>query len=158
MADCIQSKIITEVGTVLSGITTANGYSVTVATVAYDSVNHIKRKNADYPLIEFFMVDADFTEADNEMHEAGATINVLGYLRRSDSYDDTLASRKLQHEFAADVRTAINSIYTRQQSGTFVLDNFNLNRNIKQDYFTMSNLAGVFTQFDVAYDINFTER
>ena len=157
--DCRAAKLMTEIGIVLGAITTGNGYSTSMVTVKYDDFA-LTQRVTDYPIAEVIPADIDTEDIDTETQQITFSFKILAYILLTASAE-ALANRKTHLEFAADIRTALLSIYARQQAGTFTMAGFLKMENINQTLFTSEipkGLAGVFSQVDFKFDAKFTDR
>ena len=160
MADCLGSQLLEGLGTVISGITVAAGYSQTIATVEYD-FGTIDRASTDYAVAIVSMSELNIEALDNENQEVSAKIMIEGTILQDTDGDVSLAGRKEILEFAADFRYAINTLYTKQQAGTFAMKEFEIIGPIRQSFDvdeSPPNRAFVLTELDLKFKTARTDR
>ena len=161
----ILSEIITELDTIFNTITIANGFSVDVSVVAHDAIKILPKTAQDptinFPRVEILLVSLTTNDISNERQEVTVNFQINSYIHFSSGISDDLASRTKAVEFAADIRTIILTVYARQQAGTFTTNQFRVVPEIRQEFFTPDfpkDLSGVKTEFNILFDLNFTER
>jgi len=157
MPDCLAAELLAEMGTVIGRITAANGYTQTLssANIVYDAVDLV---HENLPAAEILLTDLSYEEVDNESQQVQASFRILGYVAQTTEDDATLATKKVLLEFGADFRTTILSMYTRQQAGTFTMDEFEIVGPINQVFAADKNLGMVLTEFSCQFMADRTAR
>jgi len=154
MPDCLAAQLLDGIGAVMDTISTTNGYSQTINTVEYDYFLP-DRETTDYAIAIVMLTGIQTVEVDNESQQIAASFRIEGYMKQSTAdHAVTVAARKEILEFAADFKTAILSIYDRQQAGTFGMEGFEIVGEIRQAWETPENesqVAAVMTEFDCKF-------
>lgn len=167
MADSKLLELTKEIGTVLATITTANGYSQTVASVAYDDIDTLSENQLDpalYPRIEAKFKEAEFEPADNRTQNAIATFDIVGWLNyqeaSEDDIDSSLTSFERIIEFSSDIRKAIYTMYSRQQGGQFTMEEFTHIPQIRNQRFSgrIRNVYNISFEVEFNFVLEYTER
>lgn len=156
----IITEITTELGTVINAITAANGYNNTVETVVYDMFDSISNylSNDDlFPVVNIDVNGFDVEDIDNETSELSVHCKIVGYLRPSEQITDTAAFLNDCLEFGADIRKAVFSMYSRQQAGSFAMEEFRTIKEMRVSAYQDkgNSVQGVMCEFDVLFDLDF---
>jgi hypothetical protein len=157
MADCLASELLAFMGTVIADIKTTGGYSQTIPTanISYDAVELIQE---NFPAAEILLTDMSFEDISNVSQEVSATFRILGYIEQLTEDDATLATKKILMEYAADFRIAVLTAYTKQQGGTFTMEQFEIITPLSQSFAADKNIGMVLTEFGCKFLATRTER
>lgn len=143
MADTISERILQNVETTLTGITTGNGYSVTVQQV-------YRNTDASIMAVTFPYIDLPEPQEDSEDVPLGLTTKFMHLTLNLFISNDTSPANKVMNNFIGDVVKALLTDHTR---GGLAVDT-----DVKAERVTSDETAEPFLQTSMSVDIHYRHK